>query len=82
MRYYINPRISGQYFDNYGIKDDNAAFSYENGNFDSSHRYLRFWGNDYAYLEKDQNCVKGCLPIPENSEAQRIIRKMAGQLRV
>jgi hypothetical protein len=36
--------------------------------------YLRYWGTDYPYLLDSRNSAEGCLPIPENSEAQRFIR--------
>jgi hypothetical protein len=45
---------------------------------DNSGRYLKFWGNDYPYLNDNRNCAQGCLPIPENSEAQRFIRSLTG----
>jgi hypothetical protein len=37
-------------------------------------RYLRYWGKDYPYLNEIMNCAQGCLPIPENSDAQRFLR--------
>jgi hypothetical protein len=37
-------------------------------------RYLRYWGKDYPYLNENRNCTPGCMPIPENSDAQRFIR--------
>lgn len=40
--------------------------------------YLKFWGNDYPYLIDNRDCIQGCLPIPENSEAQRLIRSLRG----
>jgi hypothetical protein len=31
--------------------------------------YLRFWGDDYPYLNNNTNVTKGCLPIAEKSDA-------------
>jgi hypothetical protein len=45
-------------------------------------RYLRSWGNDYPYLDYYPNYLQCCLPIPENSEAQRFIRSLAGYTHV
>jgi hypothetical protein len=39
---------------------------------------LKFWGNDFPYLNNTGNCAQECLPIPENSEAQRLIRRLTG----
>ncbi|GEM_PF-6511450 len=39
---------------------------------------LKLWRNDYPYLNNNGNCLQGCLPIPENSEAQRYIRSLTG----
>ena len=35
---------------------------------------LRFWKHDYPYLNKNDNYSQRWLPVPENSEIQRIIR--------
>ena len=35
---------------------------------------LRFWKHDYPYLNGNENHSQRWLPIPENSEVQRIIR--------
>jgi hypothetical protein len=43
---------------------------------------LKLWGNDYPYLNDNGNCAQQCLPIPENSEAQQQIRRLAGYLPV
>ena len=41
-----------------------------------SQRYLRFWGNDYLYLNGDKNNEQRWLPVPENSEVQHFIRNL------
>lgn len=41
-----------------------------------SHRYLKFWGNDYPYLGENKDSMQKWLPIPEKSEAQRLIRNI------
>jgi hypothetical protein len=41
-------------------------------------RYLKSWGNDYPYLSENKNNMQRWLPIPENSEAQRLIRNING----
>jgi len=38
---------------------------------------LKFWGIDYPYLNNG-NCLQGCLPVPENSEAKRHIIRLTG----
>ena len=37
-------------------------------------RYLKCWGNDYPYLKGDNQ--PSYLPIPEDSDAQRFLRKV------
>ncbi len=39
---------------------------------------LKLWRNDYPYLNNNINCLQGCLPIPENSTAQRHLRRLIG----
>jgi hypothetical protein len=39
---------------------------------------LKFWGNDFPYLNNTGNCAQECLPVPEDSEAQRLIRRLTG----
>jgi hypothetical protein len=44
----------------------------------SPQKYLRFWGTDYQYL--NSNSERRWLPVPEDSEAQRFLRKLYGNL--
>ena len=39
----------------------------------STQKYLRFWGTDYQYL--NSNSEKRWLPVPENSDFQRFLRR-------
>ena len=43
-------------------------------NENSQMRYLKFWGNDYPYLKEDNQ--PRYLPIPEDSDTQRFLRKL------
>jgi len=76
MGYKANPIISE--FSSISIDSEKTGvtFLYENSRIDRSPMYLRSWGNDYPYLDEYKNCVQGCLPIPENSKAQRLIRRL------
>jgi len=51
---------------------------FENYSKERSIMLLKLWRNDYPYLNNNGNCLQGCLPIPENSEAQRYIRSLTG----
>jgi hypothetical protein len=44
----------------------------------STQKYLRFWGTDYQYLKS--NSEKRWLPVPENSDVQRFLRKLNWKL--
>jgi hypothetical protein len=61
------------------VKDEINIRSFQN-NFmkENLKKYLKSWGNDYPYLNDYENCMNKCLPIPENSEAQRVIRRLTG----
>lgn len=56
--------------------ESNTTSIYENWTKESSVKSLRSWGNDYPYLNNFNNCAQACLPIPENSDAQRLIRSL------
>ena len=46
----------------------------------NSQRYLKFWENDYPYLKGNRINERRCLPIAENSEAQRLLRNFNSTL--
>ncbi len=56
-------------------RDSDLALYYLGGQ-ESRRKYLRFWGNDYLYLGRNRDCEPRWLPIPENSDAQRMIRDL------
>ena len=36
-------------------------------------KYLRFWGTDYPYLYADGGNCPSCLPVPADSNCQRVV---------
>jgi hypothetical protein len=38
--------------------------------------YLRKWGDDYPYLPGESCALSSCLPVPADSPAQIVIRRM------
>ena len=74
MKYLTNQKmvegIQNPFLNN---KKENPAFQKE-WRHEEPLLCLRFWENDYPYLKKKEDNSKRWLPIPENSEVQRIIR--------
>ena len=42
----------------------------------SSQRFLRSWGNDYPYLNGNENDRQRWLPVPEDLEIQKFLRNL------
>jgi hypothetical protein len=55
--------------------DNDLPFNYTRAE-ESPRKYLRFWGNHYPYLGANRNSEPRWLPIPENSDAQKMIRDL------
>ena len=78
MRYQTNQEIlNGATI--YFIQNEAGIISKpENYGNEPSIMLLKLWVNDYPYLNSNGNCLQRCLPIPEDSEAQRHIRRLTG----
>ncbi len=46
----------------------------DEGRKEGTQRYLRSWGIDYPYLKGHGNHEQRWLPVPEDSEVQRLMR--------
>ena len=38
--------------------------------------YLRKWGDDYPYLPGESRGLSSCLPVPADSPAQAVVRRI------
>jgi hypothetical protein len=46
----------------------------DKGHRERSQRYLRSWGIDYPYLKRHGRDEQRWLPVPEDSDVQRLMR--------
>jgi hypothetical protein len=82
MRHQTNQEILNGTTIRFVQDETGITLDFESYRKDQMIMLLKFWGNDYPYLENTGNCVQECLPIPENSAAQHQIRRLAGYLPV
>ena len=73
MRYQETQKMTGSMLTHsINNEDETLALDRNGENENSLKKYLKFWGDDYAYLKMDNQ--PRWLPIPEDSEAQRFLR--------